>query len=218
MERRREVDDYPARNKKPTIIDHSYRVAFYSLCIAYELDFRKRQKRMINLAGKLHDIGKIYVPDNVLLKPEGLNTNERTVVERHALIGAELLYDINCVYPGFSEIIESHHENYDGTGYPHGLSKGDIPLGARIISVTDAFDAIVSNRPYNDIVSLEEALDKLIIDKGKTFDPGVVDIFVNYVLENEKEINQIISYAQNNEALPQKIEDRKRYLLLKKKI
>ena len=130
-------------------------------------------------AAVAHDIGKIAIPDAILLKPGPLTPEERREMQRHALIGASMLADSRSPVMQLAErIARTHHERWDGTGYPHGLAGEDIPLAGRICGICDVFDALVSQRPYKRPWSLQEALDELRAGRGGHFDPTLVDAFV----------------------------------------
>jgi HD-GYP domain-containing protein (c-di-GMP phosphodiesterase class II) len=130
----------------------------------------------LRLAGLLHDLGKLAVPDRILQKPGRLDASEFAALREHAERGFELLHPLD-VAP-LDEWILHHHEHWDGTGYPHGLRGEEIPLGARIILVADAFDAITSDRCYRPAASVDHALDELRRCAGTQFDPTVVDALV----------------------------------------
>ena len=122
----------------------------------------------------LHDVGKIGVPDSVLLKPSELTEDERVIMRRHPEIGAALLTEA-----GFTEvargIVLTHHERWDGTGYPHGLSGTEVPLCSRLFAVADALDAMTNDRPYRRGIPLDQALEELRRNSGSQFDPMAVD-------------------------------------------
>ncbi|MDR3553032.1 MAG: HD domain-containing phosphohydrolase, partial [Clostridia bacterium] len=138
----------------------------------------------LELLGLLHDVGKIGIPDNILGKPGKLENDEWAVMKTHSEIG----YRIASSTPELSHIagaILSHHERYDGTGYPTGLTGGDIPLLSRIITVVDSFDVMTHSRPYKEAYSLEYATGDLKKNAGKQFDPELVVVFLK-LLENGK--------------------------------
>ena len=206
MDERRKNDNSKPRNKKPTILDHSLRVAYYSVCIAKELGLDARKIRTISLAAKLHDIGKICVLDEILLKPNTLDPAEKAMIRRHPEYGAQLLVDMDYAYDDFSFSIESHHENFDGTGYPNGIAGYDIPIAARIISIADTFDALTTVRGYNTPSDLEDALVEIQLKEDTQFDPDLVRVFIRYVMNNVDEINQIIESANQNKPLDEQFE------------
>lgn len=124
----------------------------------------------------LHDIGKIHMPDSVLLKPGVLSSAERSIMQQHPRIGYEMLRH-NPLLADAAEIVLTHHERYDGSGYPMGLRGEHIPLGARICAITDTFDALTSIRPYRTPMSFEEACDYITSERGRYYDPQIVDMF-----------------------------------------
>ena len=134
------------------------------------------QLRAIEAAALLHDMGKLAIPEHILNKPGKLSSAEFETMKRHASIGADILSAIEFPYP-VVPIVRHHHERWDGNGYPSGLSGADIPVGARILSVVDCFDALTSDRPYRRALSDEDALRMLIDGRGTAYDPLVVDTF-----------------------------------------
>jgi putative nucleotidyltransferase with HDIG domain len=157
---------------------HIRRVQVYTVELAKKLGVRDTlQLKAIEAAALLHDMGKLAIPEHILNKPGKLTTAEFDKMKRHADIGADLLSSIKFPYP-VVPIVRHHHENWDGKGYPTGLSGADIPLGARILSVVDCFDALTSDRPYRPRLSAEEAFDILRQRRGNMYDPLVVDSFI----------------------------------------
>ena len=157
---------------------HSRRVRDYALLLADELGIRDAGFRA-NLAqgALLHDVGKIGIPDNILLKPAPLEDEERAVMRRHPEMGASLVGDIAWLRPA-RELIRTHHERYDGSGYPRGLAGLAIPLAARIFAVADAFDALTTDRPYHDALYWQEAAETVASGRASQFDPDVADAFL----------------------------------------
>lgn len=153
---------------------HSKRVAYYSSLLAAKLDCSKDDIDLIFQAGMLHDIGKIEIPDALLLKPDILTPEEYNLIKTHSKFGFELL----CKEPfkNLSVIVLHHHERYDGTGYPYGLSGAQIPLLSQIISVADAFDAMTTNRAYRKSFSIKEAIEKIEEASGTQFNPDIVKV------------------------------------------
>jgi putative nucleotidyltransferase with HDIG domain len=131
----------------------------------------------LEAAALLHDTGKIAVPEHILNKPGRLTPTEFETMKRHAPIGAQILSSIEFPYP-VAPVVRHHHENWDGTGYPDGLEGEEIPLGARILSVVDCFDALTSDRPYRGRMTEHQALRIIIERRGTKYDPRVVDAFV----------------------------------------
>ena len=171
---------------------HSYRVTEYALNLGRHMKLDESQLSVIAKGALLHDIGKIGVPDNILLKPDSLTDEEWHLMKQHAQLGYELLNKIEFLEES-SLIVYTHHERYDGNGYPRGLAGDDIPLGARIFSVVDAFDAMTSKRVYKKAMPFEEAVDRILESSGTQFDPVVVDTFVNIPVDEWKNIRKKVA-------------------------
>ncbi len=155
---------------------HAERVGRLAGMLARELGLSEDQTGRIEVAAPLHDLGKIAVPDSVLRKPDQLTPTEREIMTRHCVVGADLLAGSRHPLVQTAEIIaRSHHERWDGDGYPDGLAGADIPLAARITAVADAFDSLTDTRPYRPAVPHHEAVALIEEDRGKHFDPDVVD-------------------------------------------
>lgn len=156
---------------------HSTRLAEWSVRVAEGLGMEENSFDDIEVTALLHDIGKIGVPDAILRKPDRLTEQEYNLMKKHPEYG----WAVIRLFPGFERIshfILHHHESYDGKGYPGGLRGSEIPLGARIISVIDSFDAMVSSRPYRQGLPIEEAMRRLIMASETQFDPQVVRTFI----------------------------------------
>ncbi|MBK8323211.1 MAG: HD domain-containing protein [Betaproteobacteria bacterium] len=159
--------------------EHSYRVGMLSGLIAQEYGCDEEVCFMVELAARLHDIGKIGVPDAILLKPDKLNDAERQIMRTHTTVGAELLSKSNIPHMQMAEeIARHHHEWWDGSGYPGGLSGTAIPLSSRITAIADVFDALTHKRPYKEPWPVEEAVREIASLKGKQFDPQITDVFL----------------------------------------
>jgi putative nucleotidyltransferase with HDIG domain len=161
---------------------HSQRVCRYSLEIARAMSWSAKQLGSLARGAYLHDIGKLGVPDGILLKPGPLTADERTFMQRHVQIGFELVKGIPFLTDA-AEIILTHHERYDGSGYPRGLKAEEILLGARIFAVADSFDAITSDRPYRRASPFEEGRETIQRKAGRLFDPQVVEVFLSIPAE-----------------------------------
>jgi len=162
---------------------HSQQVTKYTLIISEKLHLPQKEKEKIGRAASLHDIGKIGIPDPILTKPGSLTNEEWAQIEQHPARGAEILSPLEFL----SEVvplIRHHHERYQGSGYPDGLKGEKISLGARIISVADAFEAMVSERPYRRALSKEEAFLEIEAGLGNQFDPKIGELFINTVKKN----------------------------------
>jgi len=158
--------------------DHTWRVARYSQIIAEELGLAPDVCRSLYLAAPLHDVGKVGVPDGILLKPGRLDPDEFAAVQTHTTIGQRILGgSASELIRLAAEIAEAHHERWDGSGYPNGLAGTAIPLAARIVAVADVFDALTTQRPYKAAMSFEAALDSLRAESGRHFDPACVAAF-----------------------------------------
>ncbi|MDO8348179.1 MAG: HD domain-containing phosphohydrolase [Rugosibacter sp.] len=182
-----------AESRDPETGDHLLRMARYSALIAEELGREERFHRLITPAyvrdilrfAPMHDIGKVGIADSILLKPGKLDAAEFSAMQRHPLIGGEVLRrcetQVNelghSIFSVAVEIAEGHHEKFDGSGYPRGLTGEEIPLSARIIAVADVFDALTSRRPYKEAWTVEQARDALRRDTGRHFDPEIVAAF-----------------------------------------
>jgi putative two-component system response regulator len=159
--------------------EHSYRVGKLSALLAAEFGCDEDTCYMIDLAARLHDIGKIGVPDAILLKPDKLNDAERQIMRTHTTVGAELLSKSNIPHMQMAEeIARHHHEWWDGRGYPANLSGSAIPLSARITALADVFDALTHKRPYKIAWPIDSALDEIAQLKGQQFDPQLTDLFI----------------------------------------
>ncbi len=156
---------------------HSRRVTLYSLEMARAMGCSPDQLKQIARGAYLHDIGKIGVPDSILLKPGKLTAGEAAVMESHVRIGYELVSRI-AFLAGAAEIVLTHQERFDGTGYPQGLMGEEIPLGARIFAVADTLDAMTSDRPYRKALPFSVAREEIIRESGRQFDPAVVEAFL----------------------------------------
>ena len=165
---------------------HSERVTHYSVAIARDMRLSERRIQALEYAGFLHDMGKIGINHDILTKPGSLTEDEWQSMREHPAIGARIVSDLDFL-KGAREVVLYHHERYDGRGYPEGLAGEQIPLEARITKVADAFDAMMSNRPYRASLGLEKAIDELVNGKGTEFDPTVVDAFIG--LAEKKQID-----------------------------
>jgi len=157
--------------------NHSKRVTAYTMAIASRMGIPKEQIEVIARGAFLHDIGKMAIPDNILNKPGKLTEDEVTIMREHCYLGYKLVQKIPVLREA-AEIVYSHQERFDGTGYPRGLRGPDIPLGARIFSVADTFDAITSDRPYRPKQTMQAARAEIKRCAGSQFDPEVVEIFL----------------------------------------
>jgi putative nucleotidyltransferase with HDIG domain len=171
---------------------HSRRVREYTLALAKKLGLQGDELVHIGRGALLHDVGKIGVPDSILLKPEKLTREEWAVMRKHPKIGYDILRGIGFLGPA-AEIVLSHQERWDGLGYPKGLAGTAIPLGARIFSAVDTMDAMTSDRPYRKALSFEAAVQEVRICSGTQFDPSVVSAFLAIPLDLWKSIHERVS-------------------------
>lgn len=171
---------------------HSYRVTEYALNLARHIGLNDQELSVIAKGALLHDIGKIGVPDHILLKPGKLNDDEWEQMRKHAEFGYDLLKKIEFLEES-AKIVHTHHERYDGKGYPRNLTGEDIPLGARIFSVVDALDAMTNDRIYSKALPFEDAVSRIKEASGTQFDPGVVDVFMRVPIEEWVEIKERVS-------------------------
>jgi two-component system response regulator RpfG len=158
--------------------NHVVRMAKYSRIIAVKLGFSEEETDVIEMAAPMHDIGKIGIRDDILMKPGKLTPEEFEVMKSHTTIGYEILKDSPSKFLQLGGIIAlGHHEKFDGSGYPHGKEGDEIPIEARIVAVADAYDALVSERPYKNAWSMQTAIEYMEKHKGKHFDPDCLDAF-----------------------------------------
>jgi len=164
------------------------RMGRYSSLIAEKIGLSANEVQNILYASPMHDVGKIEIPDSILMKPGKLTDEEFEIMKTHSTIGANLLaYSKSEILQVAEEIAVSHHEKWNGKGYPQGLAGENIPLVGRIVGLADVFDALTSKLPYKDPFSVEKAIDIIKQERGEHFDPHMVDVF----LENIDEILQI---------------------------
>jgi putative nucleotidyltransferase with HDIG domain len=157
---------------------HCKRVMVFTLEIAKAMDIEPSHLQQLARAAFLHDIGKMAIPDRILRKPGPLNEDERTIMRTHCEIGYNMLVRIPFLREA-AEIVLAHQEYFDGTGYPRGLRGEAIPLGARIFSIADALDAMISDRPYRSALPVQHARDEIQRCAGTQFDPTIVEVFLN---------------------------------------
>ncbi len=176
------------RERDIVTYEHSRRVATYAQRLARYVGWNRRDARDLALAALVHDLGKTWIANDILLKSAALSPEERRTMERHPVIGARIL--IGCdVHPFYVETVLHHHEAWDGHGYPTGLRGEEIPLSARILTVADVFDVLTSQRPYKAPLSLDMARERLLAGSGSSFDPQILraflqllDIYPNFIV------------------------------------
>lgn len=168
----------------PYTYGHSERVTEYATAIARKMGVSEHELRNIKFAAVLHDIGKIGIPERILNKRESLSQNEKFSITNHPLIGDSIIEPVEFLREA-GKIMLHHHERYDGKGYPSGIKEEEIPLGSRILAVADAFEAMLSDRPYRKAMEVEEVLKELEENSGKQFDPEVVNVLISLILEGK---------------------------------
>jgi HD-GYP domain-containing protein (c-di-GMP phosphodiesterase class II) len=164
-------------NKDHYTRKHSEDVTTYALALAESLGLSEETLRTVLIAGLLHDVGKIGIPDRILRKPGRLDEDEFAVVKQHAQLGEMIIQDV----PNISDVliaVGAHHERFDGGGYPRGLREDQIPLLGRILAVADTFSAMTTDRPYRKAMSPDEAVVELRRVAGSQLDPGLVELFL----------------------------------------
>jgi diguanylate cyclase (GGDEF)-like protein/PAS domain S-box-containing protein/putative nucleotidyltransferase with HDIG domain len=179
------------KNINRSIFIHSTNVAEYAAALAGDLQLPPKEVALIKAAAFLHDIGKLEIPGEILLKPGNLNETQWQIIKQHPLWGCNMLASFD-EFRKITQFILHHHERYDGKGYPSGLAGEEIPSGARIITVVDSFDAMTAIRPYRRNLSLDEAILELRRNKGSQFDPRLVDRFIQ-ILESRR-LKQVRNY------------------------
>ncbi|MFY9647735.1 MAG: HD domain-containing phosphohydrolase [Terriglobales bacterium] len=165
--------------------EHLQRVRVYAMAVAKELGVTEEETEALRAASLLHDIGKLAVPEHIISKPGKLTPEEFDRMKIHPIIGAEILEQVRFPYP-VVPIVLSHHEKWDGTGYPRGLKGEEIPIGARILAAVDCLDALASHRQYRPALPLDLAMEKVAAEAGRGFDPRVVKILQVRYVELEK--------------------------------
>ncbi len=169
--------------------EHNFRVTLYAIQLGERVGLPAIQIRQLILGAFLHDVGKIGISDNILLKPGKLTAEEFAIMRTHVALGVDIINQSEWLQ-GAREVIEGHHEKFDGSGYPHGLKSEGIPLAARIFAIVDVFDALTSRRPYKAPMPLEQALAIIVKDAGSHFDPQLVNQFVGIAPTLHRQIGQ----------------------------
>ena len=184
-----------AELRDDTTGEHSYRVGRLASLLARDYGCDEDTIFMIDLAARLHDIGKIGIPDGILLKAGRLNEAEMKLMQTHAMIGSEILAQSNVPHMKMAEeIARFHHEHWSGGGYPFGIGQTAIPLAARMTALADVFDALTHRRPYKEAWSVDSALDAIATLKGRQFDPELTDLFLALVPRLLREVGDLDQY------------------------
>ncbi len=170
------------KQKDLYLYKHSIQTTKFALAIADEINLDNRQKDLLNNASLIHDIGKLLLPEYILLKGEdNLSEDEYKYIVKHPTYAKNILSHFNGLFSDDANIIELHHEHFDGNGYPYGLSGNDIPLLSKIISVADSFSAMIEERPYKRPLPPEKAIKELVYNKSTQFDPEIIDIAISAI-------------------------------------
>ncbi len=169
---------------------HSDRVSAYSVLLGEKLGLSTRRLKTLKIGGIFHDVGKIGVPDSILMKEKGLNDSEFAEIKKHTIVGAEMLEPVSY-FKNILPIIKYHHERYDGTGYPEGLKGEKIPYLARIVAVADSFDAMTSMRSYRNSLTRKKVIKQFEIGKGTQFDPQIADAMLDIIINEPEKIKEI---------------------------
>lgn len=202
-----QIDNYSSNYKSPYLttvqilrniveykdtytIGHSFRVSKYSLLIGKYMKLSPTKLKTLKIGSMFHDIGKISIPNNILLKNGPLNDNEYFQIKNHPLIGSHILFPAK-MYSKVIPIVKFHHERFDGKGYPAKLKGEEIPLLVRIVTIADTFDAMTSGRTYRKSLPLDIVISEFEKNKGTQFDPEITDIFLNILKNNYSEIKKI---------------------------
>ena len=160
--------------------EHIARMSQYSKLLALEFGMGEQQAELLRQAAPMHDVGKIGIPDAILLKPGRLTPDEFDHMKQHAAIGAQILTNSSSPLLQLAhKLAIEHHEKWDGSGYPNGLKGEQISVEGRIVAIADVFDALTSKRPYKEAWGVEEALEHMQAQAGKHFDPHLINLFVN---------------------------------------
>jgi diguanylate cyclase (GGDEF)-like protein len=186
-----------ARLRDENTGEHAQRMVEYAEATARLLDCSEKQVQAIRLGAMLHDIGKIGIPDAILRKPGPLNDDEWNIMHRHPLLGQELLVQVGGNFEALAQIVVAHHERWDGRGYPHQLLNEAIPLGARILTVIDSYDAMISKRSYKNAMPQSDACAELLRCSGHQFDPQVVNAFLQVLVNNDGREKDVLSIKNN---------------------
>ncbi len=182
LEQISEALDYALRRRDEYTHDHSSRVVDLAMALGRKCGLKAGELSMLRACARFHDIGKIGIPDSILLKPGRLTPDEFSVITSHSDIGATIIGRVNIpLIDDYAKVILQHHEWMDGSGYPDGIAGSDICLGARIISIADCYDAMVSRRTYGDSMPREVALEIMRSETGTHFDPGLTEAFFQLV-------------------------------------
>jgi putative nucleotidyltransferase with HDIG domain len=178
--------------KDPYTRGHSNRVAIYSTIIARRIGIDEERVELIRQMALMHDIGKIGISDSIINKKGKLTEEEFNTIKRHPLVSIQIIQPLMTYHTDIN-LVKSHHERYDGCGYPDELTGEEIPIEARILAVADSFDAMTSNRPYRAAMSRKTAIEEIKRNRGRQFCPEVVGVFMSTVLSFPEDLFRLIS-------------------------
>lgn len=170
--------------KDEFLIKHSRRVSEMAVLLGKAFGLNALELKEIKVAGMLHDIGKVYIPDDIIRKSDQLTKENWDVIKTHTVLGYELLKTMN-EFETVAKYARYHHERIDGLGYPDGLKGSEIPFGAKLIAVVDAYEAMTESRPYRQAFSKEMAIEELRKNSGTQFDEEIVDVFIEKIIKNQ---------------------------------
>jgi HD-GYP domain-containing protein (c-di-GMP phosphodiesterase class II) len=177
---------------------HLWRVSRYSRLLAQAAGLSAHEILLAAIGGFLHDVGKVGIPDRVLMKKKALTRRERAVIQTHPLVGRDMLTG-HPVAPLALDAVLYHHERADGQGYPHGLNLGQTPLTARVVAVADSFDAMTSARPYHTAMPLETAMQQLVAERGRQFDGELAQRFLT--LAEAGALDHVLGHSRSGQKL-----------------
>jgi ribonuclease P protein subunit RPR2 len=180
--------------KDQTTRGHLDRTQAYGLALARRIDPELAAQESLGYGFFLHDIGKVGIPEHILCKEGPLSVDEWTVMRNHPIIGAQIVAPIAFLRDAV-DLIRHHHERFDGTGYPDGLAREEIPLPARVFAVVDSFDAMTSDRPYRGAIGVDRALSEIRAGSGTQFDPEIVSVFVDMIERDPPEDDEAFARA-----------------------
>lgn len=175
--------------RDPYTAGHQKRVCELSITIAKKMGLSSKQLNNLKIAATIHDLGKIMIPPSILSKPGRLNMNEMNLIQQHPEKACEILSGVKF-YKDVGEIIKQHHEKLDGSGYPFGLKEKNISIEAKVLTVADVFEAMISNRPYRPALGLEKALQEIESNKGKLYDTNASNILIDIMKNNIFKFNK----------------------------
>ncbi len=181
--------------RDPYTRGHVDRVSRYAYWLAKELGWGPKRLQVLEFGARLHDIGKIIIPDDILKKTSPLTEEEWSIVKHHPVAGAKIVREISHLEATIPFIL-FHHERWNGSGYPYGLTQKDIPFEGRLMAIVDVFDALTSERPYHPALTEKQVLRYLWVNAGKLFDPELIPAFIKALKENQMEQPTIVTFSE----------------------